>query len=55
MSPRMQITREVLERAKDCGDDHVIAACRRIINADRIGWHKHGRKSDLDLIYAFVD
>jgi hypothetical protein len=28
------------------GDAMVIAACRRIIAADRIGWRKHGRTLD---------
>jgi len=35
--PRMWITRAVLEAAKDAGDEMVIAACRRIITADRLG------------------
>ena len=33
----MWITRAVLEAAKDAGDEMVIAACRRIITADRLG------------------
>ena len=53
MTPRMQITWDVLERAKDCGDETVIAACRRIIVADRIGWRKHGSQHDLNLVFAF--
>lgn len=55
MSIRMQIVREVLEAAKDAGDDFVIAACRRIINADRIGWRKHGNPADLRIVMAFVE
>jgi hypothetical protein len=35
--PRMAITWQVLEAAKDAGDELVIAACRRIITAHRIG------------------
>lgn len=54
MSPRMQITWDILERAKDCDDEIVIAACRRIIMAERIGWRKHGRRADLELVYAFA-
>jgi hypothetical protein len=30
-----------------------IAACRRIIAADRIGWRKHGDPADLKLVYSF--
>jgi hypothetical protein len=33
---RMRITWAVLEAAKDAGDEMVIAACRRIIAADRL-------------------
>ena len=36
--PRMRITWEVLKAAKDAGDEMVIAACRRIIVAHRLGW-----------------
>jgi hypothetical protein len=36
--PRMRITWDVLEAAKGAGDETVIAACRRIIVADRLGY-----------------
>lgn len=52
--PRMTITWRVLEAAKDAGDVMVIAACRRIITADRLGWRKHGSAADLRLILAFA-
>ncbi len=52
--PRMQITWAVLEAARDVGDEMVIAACRRIIAADRIGWRKHGNSADLELVYSFA-
>jgi hypothetical protein len=52
--PRMRITWAVLEAAKDAGDEMVIAACRRIIAADRIGWRKHGNPADLELVYTFA-
>ena len=52
--PRMQITWAVLEAAKDAGDEMVIAACRRIIAADRIGWRRHGNPADLELVYSFA-
>jgi hypothetical protein len=31
----------------------LIAACRRAIAADRIGWRKHGDPADLELVYSF--
>ena len=52
--PRMRITWAVLEAAKDAGDEIVIAACRRIITADRLGWRKHGNAADLALVYSFA-
>ena len=52
--PRMRITWAVLEAAKDVGDEMVIAACRRIITADRLGWRKHGNPADLRLVYSFA-
>ena len=50
----MRITWAVLEAAKDAGDEMVIAACRRIIAASRIGWRKHGNPADLKLVYSFA-
>ena len=44
--PRMRITWAVLEAAKDACDEMVIAACRRIIAADRLGWRRHGNPAD---------
>lgn len=55
MTPRMQITWKVLEAAKDAGDEPVVAACRRIITADRIGWRKHGNPTDFALVLAFAE
>jgi hypothetical protein len=52
-TPRARIALEVLERARDCQDNLVIAAAIRVLNADRLGWRKHGRKEDLQLVYAF--
>jgi hypothetical protein len=52
-TPRMHIVWQVLEAAKDAGDEMVIAACRRLINADRIGWRKHHVRADYQLILAF--
>lgn len=50
MTPRVAITLDVLEAARDAGDPMVIAACRRILAADRLGWRKHGDRRDLRLI-----
>jgi hypothetical protein len=55
MNPRMQITWDVLEAAKDAGDDMAMAACRRIIVADRLGWQKNGRADDFRLVLAFLN
>jgi len=55
MNPRMHITWKVLEAAKDNADEFVIAACRRIIVADRIGWRKHGNPVDLRIVLAFAE
>lgn len=54
MNPRMQITWNVLEAAKDAGDEMVIADCRRIIVANRIGWRKHGNPADYALVMEFA-
>jgi hypothetical protein len=55
MSLRMRVVWDVLERAKDTGDEMVIAACRRIITADRLGWRKHGDAVDLRFVLAFAE
>jgi hypothetical protein len=52
---RLQLTLDVLERDKDCGDATVIAACRRVIQADRLGWRRHGNPHDLRLVLAFAE
>jgi hypothetical protein len=48
------VTWQVLEAAKDAGDQMVIDACRRVILADRLGWKKHGNSDDLQFILAFA-
>jgi hypothetical protein len=53
MSLRMQIVRDVLEGAKDVGDDMVIAACRRLIVANRGG--RRANRKDWELVLAFAD
>jgi hypothetical protein len=50
MTPKMQIVWAVLEAAKDNGDEMFTKACRRIINADRLGWKAHGDQEDWKLV-----
>jgi hypothetical protein len=38
--------------ANEAGDRMVIAACRRIVAAGRIGWRKRGDPADLNLVYS---
>jgi len=52
--PFYRITMDVLEAAKDAGDEAVIAACRRTIVAFRRGFKRHQRAEDTALIYAFA-
>jgi hypothetical protein len=49
---RADMARDVLDAAKDAGDEMVIAACRRVRQAWLLA-HKVSR-SDLDLIEAFA-
>jgi len=55
MTPRMRIVWAVLEAAKDTGDQIVIAACRRCVIADRLGWRKHGSIADFALVTSFYE
>ena len=55
VSPRMRMVWQVLEAAKDAGDERVIAACRRCILADRLGWPQHGDEADLRLVREFAE
>lgn len=50
VTPRMQIVWDVLEAAEDNGDEQVVAACRRLIVADRLGWKKHAERHDVELV-----
>jgi hypothetical protein len=50
----MQIVWNVLEAAKDNNDQAIIAACRRLIEADRLGWKKHHDPADYRLILEFA-
>jgi hypothetical protein len=53
-TPRMEIVWSVLEGAKDAGDLIVIAACRRLIEANRLGWRKYAQAADIQLVKAFA-
>ena len=55
MTPRMEIVFSVLEGAIDNKDIWVIAACRRLIAANRLGWKRHANKSDIATVWAFAD
>ena len=55
MNPKMQIIWQVLEAAKDAGDEMVIAACRRLIIANRLGWKKHHAPADYALVRGFAE
>ena len=52
-SLRKSIALDVLEAAKDAGDQAVIDACRRILNADRLGLKRHGNPADIKMVCAF--
>lgn len=54
-SPKMHIVWQVLEAAKDAGDQMVIAACRRCIEANRLGWKKHNGGASYAIVLAFVE
>jgi|GEM_PF-5032723 len=53
-TPRMRIVHDVLEAAKDAGDEMVIAACRRLMRADTLGWKKHAVQADKALVFSFA-
>jgi hypothetical protein len=54
-TPKMQIVWDALEAAKDSSDEIAIAACRRLIVADRLGWRKHAKRGDIELVFALAD
>lgn len=53
--PRMATVWRVLEGAKDCQDTMVIAAARRLIRANSLGWRKHAAAADKALVFAFAE
>jgi hypothetical protein len=54
-TPRMTIVWEVLEAAKDNGDEMVIAACRRLIWANTLGWKRHATANDKAIVFGFAE
>ena len=55
MTPMMQIVWDVLEKAKDNNDVMVIAACRRLIVANRIRrLNTDQDKADKNIVLAFA-
>lgn len=50
----VQVVWDVLEAAKDNADQTVIAACRRLIVARRLGWRKYADAADVRLVLAFA-
>jgi 8-oxo-dGTP pyrophosphatase MutT (NUDIX family) len=53
--PFLNIVFDVLEQAKDNNDEMVIAACRRLIVAFRLGFKKHALRSDVELVRSFAE
>ena len=51
----MALIWQVLEGARDAGDKHVIDACVRLIDADRLGWRRHHRQEDWQVVKAFSE
>lgn len=54
MTPFMHLVWQVLEAAKDNNDAMVIAACRRLIVANRLGMRKHAKAADIEIVKAFA-
>jgi len=52
-TPHMDIIWSVLESAKDSGDAMMTGACRRLIEANRLGWRKHHHPADWQLVQDF--
>jgi hypothetical protein len=52
---RTSLIWQILEEAKANGDAMVIAACRRLITADRLGWTKHRDPQDWALVKSFIN
>lgn len=54
MTIKMERILEVLEAAKDAGDECLIAACRRLMLANIKGWKKHHNPADYLMVLDFL-
>ena len=52
---RVHIIQTVLEAAKDAGDEHAIACCRRLLEANRRGWKQHRDSKEWALVQECYD
>ncbi len=44
---------DVLEGARDAEDKTMIAACERLLKANRLGWRKHHDPKDWNMVRDF--
>jgi hypothetical protein len=51
----MHLIPEVLEGAKDAGDTELLAAARRLVRANMLGWGKHAQPADYELVKSFAE
>jgi hypothetical protein len=51
----MHLIWQVLEGAKDAGDAEVLAAARRLVRANMLGWGKHAQPADYEPVKAFAE
>jgi hypothetical protein len=48
--PRLDIVRVMLESALDTGAQEYVAACRRLLWADLIGWRRHAEREGWKIV-----
>ena len=53
--PRMVVIESILEGAVDVGDDYIASACRRLIEANSLGWQKHHDPRDWALVKEMAE
>lgn len=53
MTPKMRIVWTVLEAAKSAGDEHIVALCRKCIEANRLGWKRHNGDAAFKIVREF--
>ena len=51
MSPRAYLIWKVQQASTDA---NVIAACDRLLEAERLGWNKHADRSDAQMVFALA-